>query len=364
MSPTIVLSGSIPRAFGDMLALTSINASYNNLEGPLPNVKAFNGAPFEAMQNNEGLCGNVGFTGSKPDQFGGASDDGRQQYSPPPSRIVLASRRWFPLPSELGISGFPVRYLEFLPTVRLNSARCDRDSPWLAPAMERTARTAGCDRTVTSPAIRRRSMRPRWSAGQARGFRGGAAEEIGMAERLTDVFVGGGDGDLLMQRSDREDRVLQALDIQVVGGLPRGVGCFMSRNEIMMTVFPMFQQHIEPHLVHAHLKIRNHFDPVLSPESSLFLLKSNKQVAYQDILKILDRVKICSSAQNFIDIYLRLPGIPADGQLQESDSIRVRICEGRFAVLIREEHFLICGSDSRIDGSCFLVMCENMPNAE
>ncbi|KAI6678063.1 hypothetical protein NL676_038859 [Syzygium grande] len=45
----------------------------------------------------------------------------------------------------------------------------------------------------------------------------GAAEEIGMAERLTDVFVGGGDGDLLMQRSDREDRVLQALDMQVVG---------------------------------------------------------------------------------------------------------------------------------------------------
>ncbi|CAK9144385.1 unnamed protein product, partial [Ilex paraguariensis] len=30
------------------------------------------------------------------------------------------------------------------------------------------------------------------------------------------------------------------------------VGCFMSQNEIMTTVFPMFQQHIEPHLVHAH----------------------------------------------------------------------------------------------------------------
>ncbi|XP_038713673.1 uridine-cytidine kinase C-like isoform X3 [Tripterygium wilfordii] len=55
------------------------------------------------------------------------------------------------------------------------------------------------------------------------------------------------------------------------------VGCFLSQNEIMMTVFPMFQQHIEPHLVHAHLKIRNDFDPVLSPESSLFVLKTNKQ---------------------------------------------------------------------------------------
>ncbi|KAL0408964.1 UNVERIFIED_CONTAM: Inorganic pyrophosphatase TTM2 [Sesamum radiatum] len=105
------------------------------------------------------------------------------------------------------------------------------------------------------------------------------------------------------------------------------VGCFMSQNEIMMTVFPMFQQHIEPHLVEAHLKIRNDFDPVLSPESSLFVLKSNKQVAYQDILKVLDPTKICSSVQNFIDIYLRLPGTPGNGQLTESDCIRVRICE-------------------------------------
>lgn len=62
-------------------------------------------------------------------------------------------------------------------------------------------------------------------------------------------------------------------------------------------------------------------------------------MAYQDILRILDPTKICSSVQNFIDIYLRLPGIPANGQLTESDSIRVRICEGRFALLIRE----VCG---------------------
>ncbi|XP_073100418.1 uncharacterized protein [Elaeis guineensis] len=114
------------------------------------------------------------------------------------------------------------------------------------------------------------------------------------------------------------------------------VGCFISQDEIMTTVFPMFQQHIEPHLVHAHLKIRNDFDPVLSPESSLFVLKSNKQVTYQDILKVLDPGKVCSSVQNFIDIYLRLPGAPSNGQLAESECIRVRICEGRFALLIRE----------------------------
>lgn len=62
-------------------------------------------------------------------------------------------------------------------------------------------------------------------------------------------------------------------------------------------------------------------------------------MAYQEILRILDPAKICSSVQNFIDIYFRLPGIPANGQLAESDCIRVRICEGRFALLIRE----VCG---------------------
>ena len=59
-------------------------------------------------------------------------------------------------------------------------------------------------------------------------------------------------------------------------------------------------------------------------------------MAYQDILKILDPTKFCSSVQNFIDIYLKLPAIPTNGQLTESDCIRVRICEGRFALLIRE----------------------------
>ncbi|KAK7252000.1 hypothetical protein RIF29_35663 [Crotalaria pallida] len=142
-------------------------------------------------------------------------------------------------------------------------------------------------------------------------------------------------------------RVSLDLWIAVVGGVhshlisrvqrdKSRVGCFIGQNEIMTTVFPMFQQHIEPHLVHAHLKIRNDFDPVISPESSLFVLKSNKKVAYQDILAILDPAKFCSSVQKFIDIYIRLPGIPSNGQLTDSDCIRVRICEGRFALLIRE----------------------------
>ncbi|KAL6650497.1 hypothetical protein ACP70R_001907 [Stipagrostis hirtigluma subsp. patula] len=113
-------------------------------------------------------------------------------------------------------------------------------------------------------------------------------------------------------------------------------GYSISQTEIMTTVFPLFQQYIEPHLVHAHLKIQNDFDPVLSPESSLFVLKSKKQVSYQDILKVLDATKVCSSVQNFTDVYLRLPGVPSNGQLTEGECIRVRICEGRFALLIRE----------------------------
>ncbi|EEC76931.1 hypothetical protein OsI_15188 [Oryza sativa Indica Group] len=113
-------------------------------------------------------------------------------------------------------------------------------------------------------------------------------------------------------------------------------GFSISQSEIMTTVFPLFQQYIEPHLIDAHLKIQNDFDPVLSPESSLFVLKSKKQVSYQDILKVLDASKACSCVQNFTDVYLRLPGIPLSGQLTEGECIRVRICEGRFALLIRE----------------------------
>lgn len=67
------------------------------------------------------------------------------------------------------------------------------------------------------------------------------------------------------------------------------------------------------------------------------------KVAYQDIVKILDPAKLCRSVQNFIDIYLKLPGIPTNGQLTENDCIRVRICEGRFALLIREVGlYIIC----------------------
>lgn len=49
---------------------------------------------------------------------------------------------------------------------------------------------------------------------------GGRSREIGLEERLTEILVEDGNGDLLLQQNNREDRVLQwlqALDMQVMG---------------------------------------------------------------------------------------------------------------------------------------------------
>jgi hypothetical protein len=83
----------------------------------------------------------------------------------------------------------------------------------------------------------------------------------------------------------------------------------------MTTVFPMFQQDIEPHLVYAH-------------------------VAFEEIAKLLDPEKRVKTVQNFTDIYFHLPGLPNNGNGTESNWIRVRNCEGRFALLIREVYIL------------------------
>ncbi|KAJ9182692.1 hypothetical protein P3X46_006657 [Hevea brasiliensis] len=53
-----LLSGCIPTTFDYLSSLTVVNISYNELEGPIPHCKAFQLAPFEALQNNRGLCGN------------------------------------------------------------------------------------------------------------------------------------------------------------------------------------------------------------------------------------------------------------------------------------------------------------------
>ncbi|KAI6694382.1 hypothetical protein NL676_022092 [Syzygium grande] len=51
--------GSIPRSFYDMLGLVSVDIPYNDLEGPLPDIKAFRMAPYAAIQNNKDVCGVV-----------------------------------------------------------------------------------------------------------------------------------------------------------------------------------------------------------------------------------------------------------------------------------------------------------------
>nr|XP_027076857.1 MDIS1-interacting receptor like kinase 2-like [Coffea arabica] len=58
------ISGFIPKSFDHCFSLISIDISYNQLEGPLPNISAFQKAPFDSLRNNKGLCGSV--TGLKP----------------------------------------------------------------------------------------------------------------------------------------------------------------------------------------------------------------------------------------------------------------------------------------------------------
>ncbi|KAG6698949.1 hypothetical protein I3842_08G045500 [Carya illinoinensis] len=58
------LSGFIPAAFKEIRGLLHVDISYNELHGPIPNSNAFLNAPFEALQGNKGLCGNV--TGLQP----------------------------------------------------------------------------------------------------------------------------------------------------------------------------------------------------------------------------------------------------------------------------------------------------------
>ncbi|KAI3941532.1 hypothetical protein MKW92_007323 [Papaver armeniacum] len=52
------LSGLIPPSFDELVSLTTVDISYNELSGPIPNIKAFMDAPFDALKNNSGLCGN------------------------------------------------------------------------------------------------------------------------------------------------------------------------------------------------------------------------------------------------------------------------------------------------------------------
>ncbi|KAK8692303.1 hypothetical protein V6N13_075771 [Hibiscus sabdariffa] len=82
-----MLSGEIPTQFQSLQSLSTLNISYNNLsgnitifnelrglvyvdiahnelQGPIPDVPAFRNASIQALEGNEGLCGNI--SGLKP----------------------------------------------------------------------------------------------------------------------------------------------------------------------------------------------------------------------------------------------------------------------------------------------------------
>jgi hypothetical protein len=54
-----MLSGLIPTSFSRLQGLATVDVSYNKLEGPIPDIKAFCEAPFKAIRNNSNLCGNA-----------------------------------------------------------------------------------------------------------------------------------------------------------------------------------------------------------------------------------------------------------------------------------------------------------------
>ncbi|KAF7816354.1 uncharacterized protein G2W53_030323 [Senna tora] len=83
----------------------------------------------------------------------------------------------------------------------------------------------------------------------------GSRNEVGLTERLTDILVAEGDGDLLLQHSNREDRLLQwlqALDMQVMGAcraderlkplLKMNASCGVAEDPLLTQL----SQHFEP----------------------------------------------------------------------------------------------------------------------
>ncbi|KAB2063218.1 hypothetical protein ES319_A10G201500v1 [Gossypium barbadense] len=50
---------TIPEAFNNLRGLRFVNISFNQFEGPIPNLKTFHEASFDALRNNKCLCGNA-----------------------------------------------------------------------------------------------------------------------------------------------------------------------------------------------------------------------------------------------------------------------------------------------------------------
>ena len=84
---------------------------------------------------------------------------------------------------------------------------------------------------------------------------GGSRSDSGLTERLAEILVEEGDGDLLIQQSNREDRLLQwlqALDMQVMGAcradermkplLKMNAACGVAEDHLLTQL----SQHFEP----------------------------------------------------------------------------------------------------------------------
>ncbi|KAJ7949546.1 putative Receptor protein kinase [Quillaja saponaria] len=83
------LSGSIPSSLSHMLSLSSINLSYNLLEGPLLEDNIFNSSQLEAdFSNNKGLCGKI--QGLQPCKTSITAPGGKDK-KPKPVIIIVAS---------------------------------------------------------------------------------------------------------------------------------------------------------------------------------------------------------------------------------------------------------------------------------
>lgn len=53
------LQGSLQQSFEQHSGLIYIDISHNQLEGPLPNIAAFQKAPYQFLANNKLLCGDI-----------------------------------------------------------------------------------------------------------------------------------------------------------------------------------------------------------------------------------------------------------------------------------------------------------------
>ncbi|XP_044380221.1 probable leucine-rich repeat receptor-like protein kinase At1g35710 [Triticum aestivum] len=52
-------SGSIPSSFASMVSLSTLDVSYNDLEGPVPTTRLLQNASASCFLSNKGLCGNI-----------------------------------------------------------------------------------------------------------------------------------------------------------------------------------------------------------------------------------------------------------------------------------------------------------------